>query len=164
MNQQTSYSVHHWEALLSHWLRFTCLFLVIFPDWIMLSRPQSMSTDHGGSRTSNLSMENRRRNHFTTGHLIFSCDWAVDFFPANICSELIVQPSLWQPIFWFCLPFCRFNDRLVNNERLIKTGGCASQLFLWNYIFNFSATTCYEFVLIIFTFPLHLIFKCGNCL
>ena len=32
----------------------------------MLPHPQATSTDHGGPRTSDLSIERRRRNHFTT--------------------------------------------------------------------------------------------------
>ena len=41
-------------------------FLVIFLGWVMLPHPQATSTDHGGPRTSDLSIERRRRNHFTT--------------------------------------------------------------------------------------------------
>ena len=32
----------------------------------MLPHPQAASTDHGGPRTSDHSIERRRRNHFTT--------------------------------------------------------------------------------------------------
>ena len=35
----------------------------------MLPHPQATSTDHGGPRTSDLSIERRRRNHFTTAPL-----------------------------------------------------------------------------------------------
>ena len=39
----------------------------------MLLHPQATSADHGGSRTSDLSIERRRRNHFTTAPLICFC-------------------------------------------------------------------------------------------
>ena len=49
--------------LLKNYMQF---FLVIFLGWVMLPHPQATSTDHGGPRTSDLSIERRRRNHFTT--------------------------------------------------------------------------------------------------
>ena len=48
--------------LLKNYMQF---FLVIFLGWVMLPHPQATSTDHGGPRTSDLSIERRRRNHFT---------------------------------------------------------------------------------------------------
>ena len=36
----------------------------------MLLHPLATSTDHGGPRTSDLSIERRRRNHFTTAPLL----------------------------------------------------------------------------------------------
>ena len=43
--------------------------LVISLGWVMLPHPQATSTDHVGPRTSELSIERRRRNHFTTAPL-----------------------------------------------------------------------------------------------
>ena len=63
---ELSCTAHHGEPLLSPFLRTTCIFfLVIFLGWVFLS-PQATSTDHGGPRTSDLSIERWRRNHFTT--------------------------------------------------------------------------------------------------
>ena len=42
-------------------------FFVIFLSWVMLPHPQAISTDHGGPRTSHLSID--RHNHFTTATL-----------------------------------------------------------------------------------------------
>ena len=43
----------------------------------MLPRPQATSTDHGGSRTSDLSIERRRRNHFIAApHIVYAEDIA----------------------------------------------------------------------------------------
>ena len=39
---------------------------------VLLLHPQATSTDHGGPRTSDLSIERRRRNHFTTAPLIYN--------------------------------------------------------------------------------------------
>ena len=52
--------------LLKNYMQF---FLVIFLGWVMLPHPQATITDHGGPRTSDLSIERRRRNHFTTAPL-----------------------------------------------------------------------------------------------
>ena len=48
------------------------LFLVIFLGWVLLLYPQATSTDHGGPRTSALSIERRRRNHLTTAPDIYT--------------------------------------------------------------------------------------------
>ena len=42
------------------------IFSVIFLDCVMLPQPQAMYMDHGGPRTSDLSIERQIRNHFTT--------------------------------------------------------------------------------------------------
>ena len=53
-------------------LRTTCIFWLIFLGWVMLPHPQATSTDHGGPRTSDHSIERRRRNHFNTApHFIY---------------------------------------------------------------------------------------------
>ena len=57
--------------LLCPCLRITCSFFGLFSRWIVLSHSQSTSTDHGGSRTSNLTTERRRHNHFITAPQIF---------------------------------------------------------------------------------------------
>ena len=69
-DQHKSCTAHHGEPLLCPCLRNTCyfffFFLVIFLGWVMLLHPQATSTDHGGPRTSDLSIERRRRNHVST--------------------------------------------------------------------------------------------------
>ena len=50
-------------ALLKNYMQF---FYVIFLGWVMLPHPQATSTDIGGPRTSDLSIERRRRTQFTT--------------------------------------------------------------------------------------------------
>ena len=66
-DQHKSCTAHHGEPLLCPCLRTTCnFFLVIFLGSVMLPHPQATSTDHGGPRTSDLSTERRRRNHFPT--------------------------------------------------------------------------------------------------
>ena len=57
---------HNAETLLCVCLRTSCNFLVIFLGWVMLPHPQATSTDHGGPRSSDLSIEKQRRKHFTT--------------------------------------------------------------------------------------------------
>ena len=56
----------HGEPLLCPCLELHAIFLVIFLDWVMLPHPQATSTDHVGPRTSDLSIEMRRRNYLTT--------------------------------------------------------------------------------------------------
>ena len=41
-------------------------FLAIFLGWVMLPHFQATSTDHGGPRTSDLSIDRGRCNHFST--------------------------------------------------------------------------------------------------
>ena len=65
-DKHKSCTAHHGEPLLCPCLRTTCNFLVIFLGWVLLLYPQATSTDHGGPRTSDLSIERRRPNQFTT--------------------------------------------------------------------------------------------------
>ena len=69
-DQHKSCTAHHGKPLLCPCLRTTCTFLAIFLCWVMLLHPQARSTDHGGPRTSDLSIERRRRTHFTTARVI----------------------------------------------------------------------------------------------
>ena len=48
-------------------------FLAIFLGWVMLPHPQARSTDQGECRTSDLSIERWRRNHFTTAPHFNTC-------------------------------------------------------------------------------------------
>ena len=63
---QELYSSSRRTAVVPLFKNYMQLFLVIFLGWAMLPHPQATSTDHGGPRTSDLSIERRRRNHFTT--------------------------------------------------------------------------------------------------
>ena len=70
-DQHESCTVHHGEPLLCPCLRTTCNFFgYFFLGWVMLLHPQATSTDNGGPRTSDLSIERRRRNHFTTAQRV----------------------------------------------------------------------------------------------
>ena len=65
-DQHMSCTVHHGEPLLCPCLKPICSFLVIFLGWVILPHYEATSTDHSGPRTSDLSIERRRRNHFKT--------------------------------------------------------------------------------------------------
>ena len=65
-DQHTSCTAHHGEPLLCPYLRTTWNFFAIFLGWAMLLHPQATSMDQSGPRTSDISIERRRRNHFTT--------------------------------------------------------------------------------------------------
>ena len=41
-------------------------YMHFFLGWVMLPHPQATSTAHGGTRTTEISIERRRRNQFTT--------------------------------------------------------------------------------------------------
>ena len=65
-NQDKSCTAFHGEPLLCLCLRTRCNFSGYFSGLGNVASPQATSTDHGGPRTSDLSFERRRRNHFTT--------------------------------------------------------------------------------------------------
>ena len=100
-DQHKSCTAHHGEPLLCPCLRTTCYFLVIFLGWVMLLHPQATITDHSGPRTSDLSIERRRRNHFTTSPLITFCPKQILFFLKTICLKAT-------------------NMRLLSKEELVK--------------------------------------------
>ena len=64
--KQELYSSSRRTAVVPLFKNYMQFFLVIFLGWVMLLHPQATSTDHGGPRTSDLSIKRRRRNHFTT--------------------------------------------------------------------------------------------------
>ena len=70
--------------LLKNYMQF---FLVIFLDWVMLPHPQATSTDHGGPRTSDLSIERRRRNHFTTAPQSYRTKVICEIFPEKFSHD-----------------------------------------------------------------------------
>ena len=71
---------------------------LFFLGWVMLLHSQATSKDHGGPRTSDLSIERRRRNHFTAAPLKFHKtikNFTLPFFrPILILSTILISRAL----------------------------------------------------------------------
>ena len=80
---QELYSSSRRTAVVPLFKNYMQFFVVIFLGWVMLLHPQTTSTDHGGPRTSDLSIERGSRKHFTTAYFNqseYQCSQCLQFF------------------------------------------------------------------------------------